>query len=103
MTRFLQSPPILVTLEDRHKSNNFLFSEPFLLQPADELQFVWCELFSQALAAIWSSSVTADPNLWLKWDSQRLKDQPVSKKHLGIDIKVSTFYASVLSGCWKLV
>lgn len=49
---------------------------------------MWCELLSQALAAIWSSSVATDPNLWLKWDPQRLEDQPASRKHHGIDIRV---------------
>lgn len=66
------------------------------LQPADELQFVWCEVLSQALAAIWSSSVATDPNPWLKWDPQRLKDQPVFKKHHGIDIRVLIFHVC----CW---
>uniref|UniRef100_A0A3Q3JWH6 Midasin n=1 Tax=Monopterus albus TaxID=43700 RepID=A0A3Q3JWH6_MONAL len=32
------------------------------------LQFVWCELLSEALAALWNSSVTSDPDRWLKWD-----------------------------------
>lgn len=44
---------------------------------------MWCELLSQALAAIWSSSVAADPNPWLKWDPQRLTEQPSSKNHRG--------------------
>ncbi|XP_011610045.2 midasin isoform X2 [Takifugu rubripes] len=52
-------------------------------KPAEELQFVWCELLSQALAAIWSSSAAADPNPWLKWDPQRLTEQPSSRKHHG--------------------
>uniref|UniRef100_A0A3Q3KQG4 Midasin n=1 Tax=Mastacembelus armatus TaxID=205130 RepID=A0A3Q3KQG4_9TELE len=36
--------------------------------PAEELQFVWCDLLSEALAALWTSSVTSDPDRWLKWD-----------------------------------
>ncbi|XP_034006274.1 midasin isoform X1 [Trematomus bernacchii] len=36
-------------------------------RPAEELQFVWCELLSEALGALWTSSVTSDPDLWLKW------------------------------------
>ncbi|KAJ8409756.1 hypothetical protein AAFF_G00218150 [Aldrovandia affinis] len=36
-------------------------------RPAEELQFVWCDLLSEALAAFWSSSVTSDPERWLKW------------------------------------
>lgn len=73
------------------------------LQPSDELQFVWCELLSQVLAAIWSSSVAADPNPWLKWDPQRLKDQPVSNKHHGVDIRVLSFHVScccLAAGSW---
>lgn len=63
---------------------------------------MWCELLSQALAAIWSSSVATDPNLWLKWDPQRLEDQPASKKHHGIDIRVLSLSCLLLiSGCRK--
>uniref|UniRef100_A0A674E0K9 Midasin n=1 Tax=Salmo trutta TaxID=8032 RepID=A0A674E0K9_SALTR len=40
----------------------------FPSQPVEELQFVWCDLLSEALWALWSSSVTADPERWLKWD-----------------------------------
>lgn len=43
----------------------------FLFQPAEELQFVWCDLLSEALAALWNSSVTSDPDRWLKWDPVR--------------------------------
>lgn len=51
---------------------------------------MWCELLSQALAAIWSSSVAADPNPWLKWDPQRLTEQLSSRKHHGkLENKVS--------------
>lgn len=32
---------------------------------------MWCELLSEALAALWSSSVTSDPDRWLKWDPLR--------------------------------
>lgn len=65
--------------------------DPFLIlpfQPAEELQFVWCELLSQALAAVWSSSVAADPNLWLKWEPQSLKDCPPPTKQPGLDHRV---------------
>ena len=41
---------------------------PFPSQPAEELQFVWCELLSEALAALWNCSVTSDPDRWLKWN-----------------------------------
>ncbi|XP_064196020.1 midasin isoform X1 [Anguilla rostrata] len=37
-------------------------------RPAEELQFVWCDLLSEALAAFWSASVTSDPERWLKWN-----------------------------------
>uniref|UniRef100_A0A8C9XGE6 Midasin AAA ATPase 1 n=1 Tax=Sander lucioperca TaxID=283035 RepID=A0A8C9XGE6_SANLU len=45
-------------------------------RPAEELQFVWCELLSEALAALWTCSVTSDPNLWLKWDPLSPRTQP---------------------------
>lgn len=32
---------------------------------------MWCELLSEALAALWSSSVTSEPDRWLKWDPLR--------------------------------
>lgn len=32
---------------------------------------MWCDLLSEALAALWSSSVTSDPDRWLKWDPVR--------------------------------
>ncbi|XP_058470371.1 midasin [Solea solea] len=37
-------------------------------RPAEELQFVWSELLSEALSALWTSYVTSDPDRWLKWD-----------------------------------
>ena len=56
-----------------------------ILQPAEELQFVWCELLSEALAALWTSSVTSAPDLWLKWDPLRSESQPAPKQHHGAD------------------
>ncbi|XP_044025553.1 midasin [Siniperca chuatsi] len=54
-------------------------------RPAEELQFVWCELLSEALAALWTSSVTSDPDRWLKWDPLRPETQPAPKLHHGAD------------------
>ncbi|XP_034383471.1 midasin isoform X3 [Cyclopterus lumpus] len=54
-------------------------------RPAEELQFVWCELLSEALGALWTSSVTSDPNLWLKWDPLSPKTKPSLKPHHGAD------------------
>ncbi|GAA6099361.1 midasin isoform X1 [Tachysurus ichikawai] len=36
-------------------------------RPVEELPLVWCELLSETLAALWSGSVTTDPERWLKW------------------------------------
>uniref|UniRef100_A0A665VA47 Midasin n=1 Tax=Echeneis naucrates TaxID=173247 RepID=A0A665VA47_ECHNA len=47
-------------------------------RPAEELQFVWCELLSEALAALWTSCVTSDPDRWLKWDPLNPETQSVS-------------------------
>lgn len=58
------------------------------LQPAEELQFVWCELLSEALAALWTSSATSAPDLWLKWDPLRLESRPAPKQHHGADSMV---------------
>ncbi|KAM9551495.1 midasin-like isoform 2-T2 [Salvelinus alpinus] len=49
-------------------------------RPVEELQFVWCDLLSEALSALWSSSVTADPERWLKWDPLCPEGQMISSK-----------------------
>ncbi|XP_029902559.1 midasin isoform X2 [Myripristis murdjan] len=54
-------------------------------RPTEELQFVWCELLSEALAALWTSSVTSDPDRWLKWDPLCPETQTVTKSHHGAD------------------
>uniref|UniRef100_A0A665V858 Midasin n=1 Tax=Echeneis naucrates TaxID=173247 RepID=A0A665V858_ECHNA len=41
------------------------------------LQFVWCELLSEALAALWTSCVTSDPDRWLKWDPLNPETQSI--------------------------
>nr|XP_057921265.1 midasin [Doryrhamphus excisus] len=43
----------------------------FLLKsekPVEELQFVWCELLSAALAALWTNGAASEPDRWQKWD-----------------------------------
>ncbi|XP_034060418.1 LOW QUALITY PROTEIN: midasin [Gymnodraco acuticeps] len=52
-------------------------------RPAEELQFVWCELLSEALGALWTSSVTSDPDLWLKWDPLSPKTKTAPKLQHG--------------------
>lgn len=64
-------------------------SRTSLLQPAEELQFVWCELLSEALAALWSSSVTSDPDRWLKWDPLRPESLEAPKLHSKAEHMVS--------------
>ncbi|XP_071391101.1 midasin-like [Centroberyx affinis] len=54
-------------------------------RPTEELQFVWCELVSEALAALWTSSVTSDPDRWLKWDPLCPETPVASKSHHGAD------------------
>ncbi|KAM4633655.1 midasin [Polymixia lowei] len=54
-------------------------------RPAEELQFVWCDLLSEALAALWNSSVTSDPDRWLKWDLLSPEPQVTNKSHHGTD------------------
>ncbi|KAM9495289.1 midasin [Clarias gariepinus] len=48
-------------------------------RPVDELPLVWCELLSETLAALWSGSVTSDPDRWLKW-SPLSEDEEESTK-----------------------
>uniref|UniRef100_A0A3Q3KQB7 Midasin n=1 Tax=Mastacembelus armatus TaxID=205130 RepID=A0A3Q3KQB7_9TELE len=54
-------------------------------RPAEELQFVWCDLLSEALAALWTSSVTSDPDRWLKWDPLSPETQKDPKLSHGAD------------------
>nr|XP_015209182.1 PREDICTED: midasin [Lepisosteus oculatus] len=44
-------------------------------KPAEELQFLRCELLSEALAVFWSSAVTSDPEHWLAWDPLTSKEE----------------------------
>jgi len=55
------------------------------LQVAEELPLVWSELLSEALAALWTCSVTSDPDRWLKWDPLISETQPGPKLQLGAD------------------
>ncbi|KAL2081973.1 hypothetical protein ACEWY4_021791 [Coilia grayii] len=57
----LQSTPI--NIRQLHPLWFLLSSE----RPVEALQFVWCELLSEVLVAFWSSSVTSNPERWLKW------------------------------------
>uniref|UniRef100_A0A8C3A899 Midasin n=1 Tax=Cyclopterus lumpus TaxID=8103 RepID=A0A8C3A899_CYCLU len=68
-------------------------------RPAEELQFVWCELLSEALGALWTSSVTSDPNLWLKWDPLSPKTKPSLKPHHGADNGPALLSKAVWSSC----
>ncbi|XP_047429048.1 midasin isoform X2 [Mugil cephalus] len=54
-------------------------------KPAEELSFVWCELLSEALAALWTCSVTSDTDRWLKWEPLSPETQPRPKLHQGAD------------------
>uniref|UniRef100_A0A3B4AV04 Midasin n=1 Tax=Periophthalmus magnuspinnatus TaxID=409849 RepID=A0A3B4AV04_9GOBI len=49
----------------------------FLLKsdrPAEALQQVWCELLSEALEVLWSSSITSDPEHWFTLDRLSTED-----------------------------
>ncbi|XP_077366934.1 midasin isoform X3 [Festucalex cinctus] len=47
----------------------------------EELQFVWCELLSETLAALWKNSATSDPDRWLKWNPINPDKNPDSESH----------------------
>uniref|UniRef100_A0A8B9KRB9 Midasin n=1 Tax=Astyanax mexicanus TaxID=7994 RepID=A0A8B9KRB9_ASTMX len=55
----------------------------FLSQPVEELQLVWCELLSETLTSLWNSSVTSDPERWLKWSPLSPEEQKSSRSLLG--------------------
>ncbi|XP_057678283.1 midasin isoform X2 [Corythoichthys intestinalis] len=48
---------------------------------AEDLQFVWCELLSEALAALWKNGATSDPDRWLKWNPLDPEKHPDSGPH----------------------
>uniref|UniRef100_A0A8C1W639 Midasin n=1 Tax=Cyprinus carpio TaxID=7962 RepID=A0A8C1W639_CYPCA len=48
-----------------------------------ELPLVWCELLSETLAALWSGSVTSDPDRWLKWNPLNPEEHMNSRSLLG--------------------
>ncbi|XP_034018727.1 midasin-like [Thalassophryne amazonica] len=54
-------------------------------KPAEELQFVWCDLLSEAFSALWTGSITSDPDRWLQWDPLSPEVQLASRLHLGAD------------------
>ncbi|XP_038145137.1 midasin isoform X1 [Cyprinodon tularosa] len=55
----------------------FLLSSDGLLE---KLPLVWCELLSEALAALWTCSVTSDPDRWLRWDPVHPETEPGLKR-----------------------
>ncbi|XP_073672706.1 midasin [Garra rufa] len=52
-------------------------------RPVEELPLVWCELLSETLAALWSGSVTSDPDRWLKWNPLNPEEHMNSRSPLG--------------------
>lgn len=52
-------------------------------RPVEELSLVWCELLSETLAALWSGSVTSDPERWLKWNPLNPEEHRNSRSLLG--------------------
>uniref|UniRef100_A0A8C3A4W9 Midasin n=1 Tax=Cyclopterus lumpus TaxID=8103 RepID=A0A8C3A4W9_CYCLU len=73
-----------------------------LLGETDGLQFVWCELLSEALGALWTSSVTSDPNLWLKWDPLSPKTKPSLKpKAVWSSCMLGVLCSSETEGRWE--
>ncbi|KAM4522940.1 midasin [Odontesthes bonariensis] len=75
----LQSTPMNV---GQLRSLWFLLSSDTV---AEELPLVWSELLSEALAALWSCSVTSDPDRWLKWNPLIPETQPGPKLQPGAD------------------
>ncbi|XP_062266826.1 midasin [Platichthys flesus] len=54
-------------------------------RPSEDLQFVWCDLLSEALSALWTSYVTSSPDRWLKWDPLNPETKPGPKLPHGAD------------------
>ncbi|CAL8311820.1 unnamed protein product [Lota lota] len=68
-------------------------------RPAEELQFVWCELLSEALAALWNSSVTSDPDRWLKWNPLSPEVREPIKQHRADTVGPAALTKAVWSRC----
>ncbi|KAJ3606919.1 hypothetical protein NHX12_026435, partial [Muraenolepis orangiensis] len=69
-------------------------------RPAEELQFVWCELLSEALAALWNSSVTSDPDRWLKWNPLSPQVcEPIKRQHAANTVGPPVLTQAVWSRC----
>ncbi|XP_037836777.1 midasin isoform X2 [Kryptolebias marmoratus] len=75
----LQNTPMNV---EQLRSLFFLLSGHGLFE---ELSLVWCELLSETLTALWTSSVTSHPDYWLRWDPVSPEKQPDPKHHTGSD------------------
>uniref|UniRef100_A0A3Q3NKD3 Midasin n=1 Tax=Labrus bergylta TaxID=56723 RepID=A0A3Q3NKD3_9LABR len=70
-------------------------------RPSEELQFVWCELLSEALSALWTSSVTSDPDLWLKWDPLRPEGPALLSKAVWSHCMLGVLSSSETGGRWE--
>lgn len=61
---------------------------------------MWCELLSEALAALWNSSVTSDPDRWLKWNPLSPEAREPIKLHHAANTVVITLKGPLIgSGC----
>lgn len=87
--QYYACPKHLTRLKDLKKNRRCAFLVLTVVlstfQPAEELPFAWCDVLSEALAALWNSSVTSDPERWLKWDPLCPEGQVSSKSPLGPD------------------
>uniref|UniRef100_A0A8C3A4E5 Midasin n=1 Tax=Cyclopterus lumpus TaxID=8103 RepID=A0A8C3A4E5_CYCLU len=86
---------------DPQKSGEVYPQRWCVCRPAEELQFVWCELLSEALGALWTSSVTSDPNLWLKWDPLSPKTKPSLNKAVWSSCMLGVLCSSETEGRWE--
>uniref|UniRef100_A0A3Q2D7A0 Midasin n=1 Tax=Cyprinodon variegatus TaxID=28743 RepID=A0A3Q2D7A0_CYPVA len=76
----------------------FLLSSDGLLE---KLPLVWCELLSEALAALWTCSVTSDPDRWLRWDPVHPETEPGLKRRPAAGIKVLPGPAVLGTAVWS--
>ncbi|XP_070405869.1 midasin isoform X3 [Nothobranchius furzeri] len=69
--------------------NAELLRSLFFLQGSEQLSedttSVWCELLAETLTALWTCSVSSDPDRWLRWDPSGPEPRPGPKLSSGLN------------------
>ncbi|KAJ7341746.1 hypothetical protein JRQ81_006597 [Phrynocephalus forsythii] len=67
---------------------------------AEEMSLLWSELVSSALAFLWTSTVTTDPERWLSWDPRSKEEKKMPKSLMDDSVQgVGILSRAVFSKC----